>query len=372
VELGAEAARTKWLSILPPVLDSNRPARADVPTRRQNKIDGASGPFFVLLKFLPKLWYHSRGATSHEHRQKSIGRGESRLAVNRPLTVTQDQPLLAYLFDVLGPGRRTVKNLLKFGAVRVNGVTVRQFDYLLSPGDQVTVGHLRAATASRRLERARIRPVYEDDALIVVDKPSGLLTVATDHENADTLFARLNEYLRDRNSSRSARAFVVHRLDQETSGLVLFAMSDPVKRLLQDAWPTVEKIYWAVVKGRPKVDHGTITSYLIEDSKSLKVFASDRPIAGSRLAISHYRVLKTRGDCSLVEVRLETGRKHQIRVQLASVGCPVAGDRRYGAKSDACPRLALHAGKLLLAHPLTCQRLDFTSPLPEALRKLVS
>ncbi len=294
------------------------------------------------------------------------------MASNRPLTVTQGQPLLAFLFDVLGQGRRAVKNLLKFGAVRVNGVTVRQFDYLLSPGDQVAVGHLRAAAASHRLERAQIYPVYEDDALIVVDKPSGLLTVATDREHADTLYVRVNEYLRGRKSAGVARAFVVHRLDRETSGLVLFAKSDPVKRLLQNAWPTVEKIYWAVVQGRPSVDQGTITSYLIEDSNSLKVFASDRSIAGSRLAVAHYRVLKTRSDRSLVEVRLETGRKHQIRVQLASVGCPVVGDRRYGAKSDACSRLALHAGKLLLAHPLTCLPLDFNSRLPKTLQKLIS
>ncbi len=217
-----------------------------------------------------------------------------------------------------------------------------------------------------------LRPVYEDDALIVVDKPSGLLTVATDRENADTLYGRLNEYLRSCKSTRTAHAFVVHRLDQETSGLVLFAMSDPVKRALQAAWKKVEKTYFAVIQGRPNVDQGTITSYLIEDSKSLKVFASDRPIAGSRLAITHYRVLKTRGNRSLVEIRLETGRKHQIRVQLASVGCPVAGDHRYGPKSDACPRLALHAGRLTFAHPLTGQRLDFISSLPKSLRNLVS
>lgn len=270
------------------------------------------------------------------------------MAINRPLTVTHGQPLLAYLFDVLELKRGAVKNLLKFGAVRVNGATVRQFDHLLSPGDRVTVGNLQAAVAVGRLERARIRPVYEDDALIVVDKPSGLLSVATDRENADTLYVRLNEYLRGRDPARPERALVVHRLDQETSGLVLFAKSESVKRLLQDAWPTVEKIYCAVVEGRPAVDQGTLTNYLIEDSKSLKVFASDRPMARARLAITQYRVLKTRGDRSLVEVRLRTGRKHQIRVQLASLGCPVVGDRRYHARSDASNRLALHAGGLLL------------------------
>lgn len=279
---------------------------------------------------------------------------------------------MAYLLSVLDSRRATVKNLLKFGAVWVNGATVRQFDHLLMPGDEVTVGDLHAAAAIGRLERARIRPVYEDGALIVVDKPAGLLTVATDRENADTLYARLNAYLRGRSSTRPERALVTHRLDQETSGLVLFAKSESVKRLLQDAWPTVEKIYCAVVQGRPNPEVGTVNSYLNEDPVSLKVFTSGHPLEQSRLATTHYRVLKTQGRLSLVEVRLETGRKHQIRVQLAGLGCPVVGDRRYGKRSQECDRLALHARSLSLAHPLTNERLNFTSPLPKALQMLIS
>jgi 23S rRNA pseudouridine1911/1915/1917 synthase len=256
--------------------------------------------------------------------------------------------------------------------VRVNDATVRQFDRLLSPGDRVTICSLQAAAAIDRLELARIRLVYEDDALIVVDKPSGLLTVATDGEKTDTLYVRLNEYLRGRNSVRPERALVVHRLDQETSGLVLFAKSESVKRLLQNAWPTAEKIYCAVVQGRPTVDQGTVTNYLVEDSRSLKVFGNDSPTARSRLATTHYRVMKTSSDLSLVEVRLGTGRKHQIRVHLASLGCPVAGDRRYGNRSDACRRLALHAGGLTLVHPLTGEWLNFASSLPNELQELLS
>ncbi len=297
---------------------------------------------------------------------------ESRLAIHCRLTVTRGQPLLAYLLGALELRRAAVKNLLKFGAVRVSGATVRQFDHLLVPGDEVTVGNLQAAAAIGRLERARIRPVYEDDALIVVNKPAGLLTVATDRENADTLYVRLNAYLRGRNSARPERALVAHRIDRETSGLVLFAKSESVKRLLQDAWPTVEKIYHAVVRGRPTPEQGTVNSYLTEDSLSLKVFVSNHPLAHSHLATTHYRVLKTQGSLSLVEVRLGTGRKHQIRVQLASLGCPVVGDRRYGTRSQACGRLALHACGLRLVHPLTGERLNFTSPLPKTLRKLIS
>jgi 23S rRNA pseudouridine1911/1915/1917 synthase len=296
---------------------------------------------------------------------------ESRLPINCRLTVAADQPLLAYLLGELEMKRAAVKNLLKYGAVRVNGTAVRQFDHPLVPGDEVTVGSLEAAAAVDQLEHARIERVYEDDALIVVDKPAGLLTVATDHENTDTLYSRLNAYLRGCNPAGTERALVVHRLDRETSGLVLFAKSDSVKRQLQDAWPTVEKLYYAVVRGCPTPAEGTISSYLREDSTSLRVYASNHPRAQSLLATTHYRVIKTSGGLSLLEVRLGTGRKHQIRVQLANRGCPVLGDRRYGKRSYVCDRLALHAGELRLVHPLTGQPLQLSSPLPKALRKLM-
>jgi 23S rRNA pseudouridine1911/1915/1917 synthase len=233
----------------------------------------------------------------------------------------------------------------------------------------VTVNDLQTAVATSRLKSARIRLVYEDGALIVLDKPSGLLTAATEHEKTDTLYARLNDYLRGRDSAGPPRALVVHRLDQGTSGLVLFAMSQQVQHLLKDAWSAVEKTYWAVVEGRPNTDMGTITSYLTE-SKSLKVFSSNHPSPSARLATTHYRLLKTQGGLSLVEVRLESGRKHQIRVHLAGLGCCVAGDKRYGATSDPCHRLALHAGRLALLHPSTGARLKFDSPLPAVLSKL--
>ncbi len=289
--------------------------------------------------------------------------------MKRQLMVARSELLLEYLLDALGLNRKHVKNLLKFGAVAVNGATVKQFDHRLSPGDEVLVSDAQTARAAGRLEYARIQLVYEDDALIVLDKPAGLLVVATDRDKTDTLYFRLNAYLRQRDPAQQERAWVVHRIDQETSGLVLFAKSEPVKCQLQAAWPAVEKIYWAVVEGRPSVDQGTITSYLTQ-SKSLKVFSSDHSTPGARLATTHYRLLQTRGDLSLVEVRLETGRKHQIRVHLAGLGCPVAGDRRYGATSDPCHRLGLHAGELGLVHPLTGERLSFSSPLPKALGKL--
>lgn len=277
---------------------------------------------------------------------------------------------MAYLLDSLGLKRTVVKNLLKFGAVAVNGEVVRQFDHLLAPGDDVAVSDLRTASAVERLASARIQFVYEDDAVIVIDKPSGLLTVATENDKRDTLFYRLNEYLRRRDLKQPTRAVVVHRLDQGTSGLVLFAKNNLVKKTLQDAWSTVTKRYLAVVEGRPSSAAGTISSYITE-STALKSYSSRDPAEdNSRQATTHYRVLQTKDDWSLVEARLETGRKHQIRVHFAGIGCPVAGDRLYEATTDPCGRLALHAFALTFAHPTSGEPISLKSPLPKPLAKL--
>lgn len=283
--------------------------------------------------------------------------------------VVKSEPLLAYLIGSLGLKRKTVKNLLKFGAVTINGAAIRQFDHPLTAGDEVIVGDARTAAAAGRLEHARIQVVYEDDALIVVEKPAGLLTVATETDKTDTLFVRLNTYLRGASPATPAHALVVHRLDRETSGLVVFAKTADAQRELQAAWPDVEKVYLAIVIGRPEPEQGTVTSYLTETT-ALRVFSGDHQTPGGRLAVTHYRLVQSRGEFSLLEVRLETGRKHQIRVHLAGLHCIVAGDHRYGAKLDPCRRLALHAWKLTFRHPSTGERQSFVSPLPPAMRKL--
>lgn len=292
------------------------------------------------------------------------------MAASRQLKVTVSQLLIDFLLDVPRLKRRSAKNLIKYGGVSVNGTTTRRTDHRLAPGDEITLGSLPAAAAAGRMRRSGIAIVHEDEALIVVDKPAGLLTVATDHERTDTLFVRLNEYLRHRDARRSVRVLVIHRLDQATSGLVLFAKSDSVKRQMQSQWSRVEKLYVAFVQGRPLVTEGTIRNYLTEDPRSLMVSASDQCGARSQLAVSHYRVLATRGGISRIEVRLETGRKHQIRVHLAGLGCPVHGDRRYGDGTQSGERLALHASEIWLEHPLTGAEVRFRSPLPTELAAL--
>jgi 23S rRNA pseudouridine1911/1915/1917 synthase len=288
----------------------------------------------------------------------------------RKATVARPEPLMEYLLGTLGLKRTAAKNLLKFGAVAVNGEVVRKFDHPLASGDELTVSDLRTAVAVGQLAAARIEFVYEDDALIAVDKPSGLLTVATENDKRDTLFYRLNEFLKRRDPKRPTRVSVVHRIDQGTSGLVLFAKSPQIKQTLQDAWSSIAKRYLAVVEGRPNPPEGTISSYITE-STARKSYGSHEAVEdNSKQATTHYRTLQTKDDWSLIEARLETGRKHQIRVHFSQIGCPIAGDELYEAETDPCGRLALHAFSLSLTHPTTGATLNLKAPLPKSLAKL--
>ena len=295
-------------------------------------------------------------------------KGTKSLAMRR-LRVTNDTRLLDFLLATAGAKRTAAKQWLKVGAVGVNGSAVRQFDHPLKPGDEVTIGAVQATVAAQQLQHADIRILFENDSLIAVDKPAGLLTVATDSDKADTLFMRLNSYLRGRDGSRAARAAVVHRIDQGTSGVVLFAKSPEVRDQLQSEWPTVEKLYLAIVERQPVEEQGTLISYLTE-SKALKVHSSLHARAGAKLATTRYRVLGTYERWSLLEVQIDTGRKHQIRVQLADLGHPVAGDRQYGAKTNPCERLALHASSLRFNDPASGIELTIRSPFPSVMARL--
>lgn len=281
------------------------------------------------------------------------------------LPLATSGPLLPWLLAVLAPTPRTrVKQLLKVGRVTVNGMPTTRFDHPLKAGDRVVIMSNRPTAGLGELRLAGIRVVHQDDDLIAIDKPAGLLSVATGREKVDTAFARLNAYLAAR---REGRPFVVHRLDRETSGLLLFARSAAVRDRLQAAWDRVSKVYLAVVEGLPRPPRGVIRTFLIE-GKDLRVRASAGPRRGAKEAVSHYRLVSARNGRSLVEVELGTGRKHQIRVHLAGLGCPVIGDTGYGARSDPAGRLGLHAWRLTFDHPATGRRVELESPLPAALR----
>jgi len=275
-------------------------------------------------------------------------------------------PLLPWLLAALHPTNRTrVKLFLRNGQVLVNGTAVTRHDHPLAPGDRVAVA-TGAVAGSHRAKPAGVVILHEDDALVVTEKPAGLLTVATDAEKLDTAFARLLAHLADK---KAGRPFVVHRLDRDTSGLLLFARTADARDRLQAEWDAVTKTYLAVVEGTPRPAAGVIDNFLTE-GKNLRVRATP-PGGDAKRAVTHYRVTATRGRFSLVEVRLETGRKHQIRVHLAGLGYPVTGDEAYGSATNPAGRLGLHAWRLALDHPVTRQRVEFESPFPEALRRVV-
>lgn len=270
-------------------------------------------------------------------------------------------PLLPWLLAALQPTNRTrVKQLLKHGCVQVNGDVVTRHDHQLRPGDRVAISREGASP------KALAFPIrYEDAALIVGEKPAGLLTVATETEKLDTAFVRLGTQLA---AQGAGRPFVVHRLDRDTSGLLLFARSETARDRLQANWDAVEKTYLAVVEGKPRPAEGVIDNFLTE-GRNLRVRAAP-PGRDAKRAVSRYRVV-TPGRHSLVEVTLETGRRHQIRVHMAGLGCPVIGDADYGATTNPAGRLGLHGWRLALDHPITGRRVEVESPLPEALRRVV-
>jgi 23S rRNA pseudouridine1911/1915/1917 synthase len=207
-----------------------------------------------------------------------------------------------------------------------------------------------------------IRVVFEDDCVIVVDKPAGLLTMGTDSERKKTLYAALRAYL---NSKRpSEKIFIVHRLDREASGLLVFAKTDQAKEHLQNQFKdhSAGRIYAAIAEGRVLPEQFTMRSILTENS-AFRVYSTKNAGAG-KPAVTHVRVVKRNARTSMLEVRLETGRKHQIRVHLAERGHPIAGDKVYGSRSNSLGRLALHGTQLEFEHPRTKQRLRFDSPCP--------
>jgi 23S rRNA pseudouridine1911/1915/1917 synthase len=208
----------------------------------------------------------------------------------------------------------------------------------------------------------RVRIVFEDDCLIVVDKPAGLLTMGTESERSKTVYAVLRAYA---NSKRPGeKIFIVHRLDREASGLLIFAKTIPAKEHLQNQFKihSAGRIYAAVVEGNVQPNQFTIRSLLAENA-AFRVYSTTNARSG-KLAVTHVRVLKRGAKTSLLEVRLETGRKHQIRVHLAERGNPIAGDKVYGSRSSKFGRLALHATRLEFRHPRTGALLSLDSPCP--------
>ena len=211
--------------------------------------------------------------------------------------------------------------------------------------------------------------LYEDSDVIVIDKPGGLLTMGTERDKSRTAHCILNDYVRKGNSKSRNRVYIVHRLDRDTSGILIFAKSEAAKRSLQEQWETTTKIYLAVVHGTPVPQQGTISSYLAENG-AFNVYSTPDQAKG-KLSHTEYTVLKEARGLSLLEIHLLTGRKHQIRVHFAEQGHPLAGDRKYGRANDSYASLALHARSITFTHPVSGKTLFFETEIPGYFTRLV-
>lgn len=301
----------------------------------------------------------------------------------RNFSVKESGKLLDTLFKLLSDTKKTrVREALKSGLVLVNDKPVTRFDHPLRPGDRVAVSSVKEARSSVTPQFG-VEVIFEDDAVVVINKPAGLLTIATETVATRTAFYSVNDYLcavetESRTGHRRPaggpvrrkQVFIVHRIDKEVSGLLIFAKNEEVKNALQLGWQDVTKRYYAVVEGAPQKESGTVKSFLREN-KFLKVYSA-KQAEGAKLSVTHYRTLRSGPDHSLLEIELATGRKHQIRVHLSDMGHPIVGDERYGAKTDPLKRIALHAYYLAFNHPVSGKPMVFETPVPEPFEKILT
>ena len=288
-----------------------------------------------------------------------------------PATHTVERPatLLAFLSACRPEVKRTrIRQWLKYGSIQVNGQSVTRSDHPLQTGDLVSI-RPRAKVTGAGPSPPGVRVVFEDGSLMVIEKPAGLLSMASAKERDATAYAFLTDYVRRGTGQAADRIWIVHRLDRETSGLMVFAKTEAAKVALQADWRTTDKRYRAVVEGNPPADHGVMSSHL-DESGPFKVYSTP-PSARTRHAVTRYRVVKRIATRALIELIPETGRRNQLRVQLSNMGCPVIGDRKYGARTNPARRLGLHATFLRFTHPSTGAPLRFESPLPKDLARLL-
>lgn len=274
-----------------------------------------------------------------------------------------DEPgqLLPWLFQTLVPKSRSeIKSYLVHGNIKHNGNVTTQFDEQLQQGDEILINFTRPYPV---LSNRMVKLLWEDDDLVIIEKQSGLLTVpAGPNRREKTAQSIVDDYVYAEDGR--SHAYVCHRLDQFTSGILLFAKNSRVQEILRNSWSTyvVERRYLAICEGVPEKPEGEVRSYLAENG-AMHVYSTKDPSQG-KLSVTRYKVLKAFNGYSQVDIQILTGRKNQIRVHMSDLGCPVAGDKKYGAKSNPFGRLMLHNYILQFVHPVTRQNLRFELPWP--------
>ena len=290
---------------------------------------------------------------------------------NRPgdykhLVVKEPKPLLEFLLANLSESRTKVKATLQGRGIKVDGKCVTQFDFLLQPGMKVAVSQSKRNQSAFKSRYVKI--VYEDRWLVVVEKNVGILSMAAGHSSLNVKSVLDDDFSKSR---QKCRAHVVHRLDRDTSGLMVYAKDMETEQIFEHNWHDIvyDRRYVAIVSGEMMDDGGTIANWL-KDNKAYITYSS--PVDnGGKYAVTHFHVLDRTTEHSLVEYRLETGRKNQIRVHSADMGHPVCGDVKYGNGDDPLHRLCLHAYMLCFTHPITHERMEFQTQIPTAFKQVM-
>jgi len=299
---------------------------------------------------------------SKEHLHKT----DSKKKQEVHLTVSEDTVLMKFLLSQIPyKNRDNFKTLLNDQQIRVDGEVITWYNHPLSPGQEVIVGWDKTPPTK---QYPGIKILFEDPYLIVIEKNTGVLSISTEKVKDQTAYSILSRHVKEQNPSN--RIFIVHRIDRETSGVMIFAKSEEIQAKLQENWndTILERTYLAVVEGEIDRPKGTIVSYLHE-SIALIVYSSKKSTEGQK-AITHYKVIKKNAKFSLLEVNLETGRKNQIRVHMQDIKHSVIGDKKYGSTINPISRLGLHAQVLAFTHPITKAPMRFETPIPKAFLKL--
>lgn len=278
--------------------------------------------------------------------------------------VTEESPLFEYLMETLDDSRTKIKAILQGRGIKVNGKIVTQYNFPLKPGMKISVSRRKE---NNTFKSKYLKIVYEDRWIIVIEKNCGILSMAAGHSSLNVKTV-LDDYLHK--SRQKCSIHVVHRLDRDTSGLMIYAKDYETEQILEHNWHNIvyDRRYVAVVSGEIVEDGGTISSWL-KDNKAYITYSSQTD-NGGKFAVTHFNVLARTTEHTLVEFKLETGRKNQIRVHSADIGHPVCGDTKYGNGDNPLLRLCLHAYILCFYHPVTGERLEFETPIPASFNKL--
>ena len=275
------------------------------------------------------------------------------------LVVQKESTLLNYLYENLDMPKKKIKEYLKYGSIYVDGNKTTQFNYPLTNWSKIIID-----TKSKNSFTLPFPVIYEDNNIIVIDKPSNLLTISTAKEKEDTAYHLVSRYLKSKNPH--SKVFIVHRLDKDTSGVLLLAKNEQVKNLYQKDWNTnVKRNYIAIVHGKPRKQKETLINNLKETKTNLVYINKD-----GKEAITTYELLQNTKNYSKLKIDISTGRKNQIRVQLAAINIPIVGDKKYGQK-DKEKRLYLHANSLTVYNPIEKKNFTYTAKIPKAFNQIL-